>query len=55
MLEIKTPLAPIQLARSGVADVTERFHVEERRHAALILATDFPEEFNDIVECLRQF
>jgi len=36
-------------------DVTERFHVEERRHAVAILATDFPAEFEDILECLRKF
>jgi hypothetical protein len=37
------------------ADITSRFHIEERRHAVAILATDYPEEFSDILECLRQF
>ncbi|HZT83661.1 MAG TPA: BglII/BstYI family type II restriction endonuclease [Gemmataceae bacterium] len=37
------------------ADILERFHIEERRHACAILASDFPPEFSDIMECLRQF
>jgi hypothetical protein len=37
------------------ARVRDRFHVEERGHACSILATDFPNEFRDIVECLEGF
>jgi len=33
----------------------ERFLFEERHHAASILATDFPAEFKDIIECLQGF
>ena len=32
-----------------------RFQIIERRHACAILANDFQEEFDEIVECLRQF
>lgn len=32
-----------------------RFHIEERGHACAILAGDFPNEFADIVACLRAF
>jgi hypothetical protein len=35
--------------------VRERYHVEERGHACSILASDFPNEFRDIVECLEGF
>ena len=37
------------------AEVLQRFRVEERRHACAILATDFVDEFSDLMECLRQF
>lgn len=33
----------------------ERFLFEERHHATSILATDFPAEFKDIIECLKEF
>jgi hypothetical protein len=35
--------------------VRERYHIEERGHASAILATDFPNEFRDIMDCLRRF
>lgn len=37
------------------SDIKKRFHVEEQRHACAILAEDFKDEFNDILECLRSF
>ena len=37
------------------ADVRARFRCEERDHACAILETDFRDEFDDIVECLRDF
>lgn len=37
------------------ADLHKRYTFFERGHATAILATDFPEEFNDIVGCLRAF
>lgn len=33
----------------------DRYHIEERRHASAILASDFPDELQDIVGCLDQF
>lgn len=36
-------------------DVLDRFQIEERHHACAILAIDFPEEFADLLGCLRQF
>lgn len=36
-------------------DIHDRFQVEERRHACAILSADFPAEFSEILECLRQF
>jgi hypothetical protein len=35
--------------------VRQRYLVEERRHACAILASDFPEEFHDVLDCLEQF
>jgi hypothetical protein len=35
--------------------ISARFHVEERRHAIAILATDHRQEFEDILNCLDQF
>lgn len=35
--------------------IRERYHIEERGHAAAILAGDFPNEFADIVDCLTEF
>jgi restriction endonuclease BglII len=32
-----------------------RYYIDERWHAAAILAADFPKEFKDIIECLKQF
>ena len=37
------------------ADVRVKYHIEERSHACAILKSDFPNEFNDIVDCLRAF
>jgi len=37
------------------ADVRQRFHIEERRHACAILSADFPSELKDILGCLREF
>ncbi|MGO9588435.1 MAG: BglII/BstYI family type II restriction endonuclease [Candidatus Acidiferrales bacterium] len=33
----------------------QKYHIEERRHACAILASDFPAELQDIVGCLGQF
>jgi Restriction endonuclease BglII len=35
--------------------VRNRFRIEERGHACAILASDFPNEFQDIVDCLEGF
>jgi len=35
--------------------VRNRYHIEERGHACSILASDFPNEFRDIVDCLNGF
>lgn len=35
--------------------VRDKYHIEERGHAAAILAADFPSEFTDIVDCLQEF
>ena len=35
--------------------VRDRFHIEERGHASAILASDYPNEFSDLVECLAAF
>jgi hypothetical protein len=36
-------------------DVSARYQIDERGHACAILRTDFRTEFDDIVECLRNF
>ncbi len=36
-------------------DILEKYEVHQWKHAAAILRTDFPEEFNDIIEVLRGF
>lgn len=35
--------------------IHQRFLVEERRHAWAILATDYPRELDDLLDCLREF
>lgn len=35
--------------------VRERYHIEERGHASAILASDYANEFKDIMECLSGF
>lgn len=35
--------------------IRERYHIEERGHAAAILAADYPDEFQDIMGCLAAF
>jgi len=35
--------------------IREKFHIEERGHAAAILSADYPKEFKDIMDCLRDF
>src|SRR5437879_10902906 len=35
--------------------VRRKYHIEERGHASAILASDFPREFADIMDCLREF
>ena len=35
--------------------VRDRFRIEERGHASAILASDYPNEFTDLVECLGAF
>src|ERR1700689_2767819 len=37
------------------AELRGQFHFEERHHALSILAIDFPDEFNDLLLCLRAF
>lgn len=37
------------------ASVRKRFLFEERHHATSVLASDFPEEFNDLILCLKAF
>lgn len=36
-------------------DLHLRFQIEERRHACAVLASDFSQEFDDLLECLRRF
>jgi len=36
-------------------DIRQTYQVEERHHACSILKTDFPEQWNDLVEVLREF
>jgi acetoin utilization deacetylase AcuC-like enzyme len=36
-------------------DIRQLYHVFDWRHAAAILASDFPDEFSDICEALRSF
>ena len=33
----------------------DRYHIEQRGHACSILASDFPNEFQDIIDCLDGF
>jgi hypothetical protein len=35
--------------------VRDRYHVDERGHASAILASDYPDEFQDIMDCLAGF
>jgi Restriction endonuclease BglII len=35
--------------------ITDRYHVEERWHSCAILSADFPNEFKNILGCLKQF
>ncbi len=35
--------------------VRDRFRIEERGHASAILASDYPNEFSDLMECLGAF
>ncbi len=35
--------------------IHRRFQIEERRHACAILSNDFPDEFSDVLGCLKQF
>jgi len=35
--------------------VRDKFHIDERGHASAILASDYPHEFKDIMECLDGF
>lgn len=37
------------------ANVRKRFLFEERHHATSVLASDFPDEFNDLILCLDAF
>jgi len=37
------------------ANLRRRFRFEERHHAASIMATDFPGEFDDFLRCLSSF
>lgn len=35
--------------------VRDRYHIDERGHASAILASDYPNEFKDIMDCLAGF
>jgi hypothetical protein len=35
--------------------VQSRYHIEERWHACAILSQDFPEQLQDVIDCLNQF
>ena len=35
--------------------VREKYHIDERGHASAILASDYPNEFQDIMDCLEWF
>jgi len=35
--------------------VRDRYHIEERGHASAILASDYPNEFKDLIDCLSGF
>ena len=35
--------------------VRGKYHIEERGHASAILASDYPNEFRDIMDCLAEF
>jgi hypothetical protein len=37
------------------APTRQKYHIEERRHASAILASDFSRELEDIIDCLDQF
>lgn len=36
-------------------DVAGRYRLQEWSHATAILASDFPDEFSDLIDCLRAF
>jgi hypothetical protein len=36
-------------------DIREQYQIEERHHALAILKTDFSEQWNDLIEVLREF
>src|SRR5208337_3479190 len=35
--------------------IRDKYHIDERGHASAILASDYPNEFRDIVDCLEEF
>jgi hypothetical protein len=35
--------------------VRDKYHIDERGHASAILASDYPDEFKDIMDCLAGF
>ena len=35
--------------------IRKRYHIDERGHASAILASDYPNEFRDIMDCLAGF
>jgi hypothetical protein len=35
--------------------VRDRYHIDERGHASAILASDYPNEFQDLIDCLSEF
>jgi len=37
------------------AKLRQKFHIEDRVHACAVLKTDFPSEWNDILDCLDAF
>jgi hypothetical protein len=41
--------------KSVPQSVRDRFLIDERGHASAILASDYPHEFKDIMECLDGF
>jgi len=37
------------------ADIRDRYEIHEWKHACAVLASDFPEQWNDLIDVLRRF